>query len=252
MLAMTLFIIPFPCAVKTSGKLVEFIIDISGTIVPFTITNTIMSNYLRNKSTLKDRLKKVYSSVNWSRIRRKLIYNKQWMRIYLDDYQRSRGDIVKEFVRVKSEDYVGVLPYDPTTGELVLIAEYHRGVDEVLVQLPSGKIKKGQTPLQAAKSELREETGLSGRISPLSRLWEMGMFFDAKAHFFFAEVDVSTMAKQTLDANEEIAIIVTTVKEIYELIFSKNRKPIDGALTQVFLTALESGLIDRKYIKASV
>jgi 8-oxo-dGTP pyrophosphatase MutT (NUDIX family) len=44
-------------------------------------------------------------------------------------------------------------------GEVVLIWQYRHGIQEVILELPGGSVDKGETPLEAAKRELMEETG---------------------------------------------------------------------------------------------
>lgn len=44
--------------------------------------------------------------------------------------------------------------------EVYLIKEYYYVLEEYGVQLPSGGIDNGETPLEAAKRELKEETGI--------------------------------------------------------------------------------------------
>ncbi len=58
-------------------------------------------------------------------------------------------------------DSVTVLPFD-SKGRLLLIKEYRHGQHDVWF-LPAGRVDKGEKSLQAAKRELREETGFGAR-----------------------------------------------------------------------------------------
>lgn len=58
-------------------------------------------------------------------------------------------------------DGVSILPIDGNN--IFLIKEYKYGIGKYSFQLPSGSINKNETPLQAAKKELLEESGLKAR-----------------------------------------------------------------------------------------
>jgi 8-oxo-dGTP pyrophosphatase MutT (NUDIX family) len=83
---------------------------------------------------------------------------------------------------IKTLDYVGVVAVT-ARGELLLVRQFRPAVWETTLELPSGHVEPGQTPEQAARAELLEETGYqaarfeclgdyspdTGRLS--NRLW---------------------------------------------------------------------------------
>ena len=46
-------------------------------------------------------------------------------------------------------------------GELYLVRQYRYALDRELIEIPAGKLEKGEDPLEAAKRELGEEAGLA-------------------------------------------------------------------------------------------
>ena len=44
-------------------------------------------------------------------------------------------------------------------GEIYLVRQYRRPLDDFMLELPAGKLEKGEDPLEGAKRELKEETG---------------------------------------------------------------------------------------------
>jgi ADP-ribose pyrophosphatase len=59
---------------------------------------------------------------------------------------------------LRTLDYVGIVAVTPT-GELLLVRQFRPAVWEATLELPSGHVESGQTPEEAARIELLEETG---------------------------------------------------------------------------------------------
>jgi ADP-ribose pyrophosphatase len=91
---------------------------------------------------------------------------------------------------LRTRDYVGVVALT-SNGELLLVRQFRPAVWENTLELPSGHVELDQTPEQAARTELLEETGheaerfeLVGDFSPDTgrlgnRMW---CFFADEAH----------------------------------------------------------------------
>jgi ADP-ribose pyrophosphatase YjhB (NUDIX family) len=62
-------------------------------------------------------------------------------------------------------EHPGAVAIAPVTeaGELVLVRQYRHAAREVLVEIPAGRLERGEAPLEAARRELAEETGTRAR-----------------------------------------------------------------------------------------
>jgi ADP-ribose pyrophosphatase len=62
-------------------------------------------------------------------------------------------------------EHPGAVAIAPVTarGELVLVRQYRHAAREVLIEVPAGRLERGEPPLAAARRELAEETGMSAR-----------------------------------------------------------------------------------------
>ena len=69
---------------------------------------------------------------------------------------RARRDIIRH------SGSVAVLPVHDD-GRVMLIRQYRCAYGKMVIELPAGRIDRGETPLRAAKRELREEVGLGAR-----------------------------------------------------------------------------------------
>lgn len=84
----------------------------------------------------------------------------------VDTAQLPDGRLIEPLI-LEFNDWAGVLALTPAQ-EVLLVRLYRRGVDDVIWEIPGGMIDPGETPLEAAQRELREETGYGGgRFVPL-------------------------------------------------------------------------------------
>lgn len=68
------------------------------------------------------------------------------------------------YERIKSHGHGAVLIVALTPGQsLLLVREYAAGTDSYELAFPKGVIDQGETPLEAANRELREETGFAAK-----------------------------------------------------------------------------------------
>ncbi|MEX0616285.1 MAG: NUDIX hydrolase [Candidatus Woykebacteria bacterium] len=103
----------------------------------------------------------------------KLIYKNDWIEVREDEIIRPNGkEGVFGIVEGASGSSIVALTKD---NEVYLTEEYRYAQDKITYELPSGAIDKGETPLDSAKRELKEETGLTankwadlGYINPLT------------------------------------------------------------------------------------
>jgi ADP-ribose pyrophosphatase len=82
---------------------------------------------------------------------------------------------------------VGVIPFvDKDT--IAMVRQYRHPVGEVTLELPAGKLDKGENPLSCVRRELREETGYTARkIKPLVQYWPTPAFANEVLHMYVAE-----------------------------------------------------------------
>jgi len=73
---------------------------------------------------------------------------------------------------------------DPT---ILLIRQYRYATNGMLGEIPAGRLGRGEAPVDCARRELLEETGMyAGNIEPLTTIWTTPGFTDERIHLFWA------------------------------------------------------------------
>lgn len=86
-------------------------------------------------------------------------------------------------------DHPGAVGVVPLIGkDVVMVRQYRHPVRKVTLELPAGKLAKGERPLSCVRRELAEETGYTARrITPLIRYWPTPAFANEVLHLYVAE-----------------------------------------------------------------
>jgi ADP-ribose pyrophosphatase len=101
--------------------------------------------------------------------------------------------------------------------EVLLIRQYRHGVERVIWELPGGIVEPGESPLQAAKRELLEETGYGGEtFIGLGAISPNPANHTNQVHSFLA-LDVDRVTGQHLDDTEEIDVFPTSLDEVIRM-----------------------------------
>lgn len=133
-------------------------------------------------------------------------------RIWEDDNQ-------KQYVRdsVEIAPAAIVLPITEKN-EVVFIKQYREVIGEETLELPAGVIESGEMPIQAAKRELEEETGLKADImEPLIDIYPSCGYSNEKFYLFYAQK--LSKGEQRLDDDEHITEVVTIpIEQCIELV----------------------------------
>lgn len=87
-----------------------------------------------------------------------VVFNTKWFEIVA---RRVSGSKHPHYL-VNSTDFVVVIALD-TRGRLLLVRQFRPAINGSSLELPSGHVEIGETPEQAARKELLEETGHVGK-----------------------------------------------------------------------------------------
>ncbi len=114
------------------------------------------------------------------------------------------------FHLLKSRDWVNIVPIITAENgrkRVLMVKQFRHGVDRITVEFPAGLLEAGESPEQAARRELAEETGYSAeKITLIGKVAPNPAFMDNWCFTYRAEGLVRTQA-QSLDELELLELI---------------------------------------------
>lgn len=144
-------------------------------------------------------------------------------RIALDHASLSGGPphrVTREVVRAGTA--AAVIPYDPATDSIVVIRQFRVGAalatpHAAPLELPAGLLDEGESPAEAARRELFEETGLAARAmgEAFAILSSPGLT-DERIVVFLALVDATALAARAgmAEENEDILPLAFPARDL--------------------------------------
>ncbi|MGN0470431.1 MAG: NUDIX domain-containing protein [Acutalibacteraceae bacterium] len=120
--------------------------------------------------------------------------------------------------------------------ELLFVRQFRYPYKEVLLELPAGKLEKGQNPLENGKRELLEETGAIGReYITLGKLYPSPGYCGEIIHIYFCRID--RYEQQKLDEGEFLNVEKIPLARAVEMVLN-NEIPDAKTQTAVLKTAM--------------
>lgn len=123
-----------------------------------------------------------------------------------------------------------VIAAQPAPDRVLLIRQYRYSIDEELIELPAGRIEKGEDPFPAARRELTEETGFEAKHwEELSRMFTAPGFCDEILYLYRASE--LTFVGKNLDIDEHTDVMDLTLEEAWRLVTSgkiRDAKTVSG------------------------
>ncbi len=112
------------------------------------------------------------------------------------------GKIVDKEI-VVHQNSVGIVAIRDSS--VILVTQYRRAANKVLLEIPAGKIERNETPKEAAVREMAEEIGYAGTLRPLLK-WYLAPGYSTEVMHVFVATNLREIASGLLDDDENIEI----------------------------------------------
>lgn len=147
----------------------------------------------------------------------KLLSKGTWMNLRQERVELPSGSIVPEWFVLEFPDWVNVIAIT-RDGHFVMEDQYRHALGQTHFELVAGVIDPGESPLEAARRELSEETGYGGGE------WELFMTVSpnptnhTNLSYTFLATNVEKVTEQHQEPTEDIHVDVFTREEVMEIL----------------------------------
>lgn len=142
------------------------------------------------------------------------IYKGKVVSLYVDDVRCFNNNISKREI-IKHNGGVCVLAI--VDGNVILEKQYRYAYDEVLYELPAGKLEENESPYEAGKRELEEETGYKAdSLIDYGKMYPTCGYSNEIIYLYVAEN--LTKSNKNLDEDECIELCLVPLNRVVDMI----------------------------------
>jgi 8-oxo-dGTP pyrophosphatase MutT (NUDIX family) len=176
----------------------------------------------------------------WQVLDSKLLISERWLQLREDRVRLSNGHEIERFHVIHGPDWASVLCVTEAS-EVVLVRQYRHGIVKASLELPAGVIEPDETPEEAARRELVEETGYEANdwVHIQSVSTEPARH-TTTAHFFCARGARLTKAPAP-EESEVLELVKVPLAELARL--ATDGSIVHGVHVGAILVALQRGLV---------
>lgn len=137
---------------------------------------------------------------------------KGWLSLRVDKLRLPRTGITTDYAVIDADDSVIILPFT-NDNHVILVDEYRHPVRGNKLSLPSGRIDLGESPVEAAIRELRQETGYqAGSMEELCSGYIWQGVSNMRIFCYIAEGLIPRSQEQ--DADEDIKVVIIPYEKL--------------------------------------
>ena len=169
----------------------------------------------------------------WRTLKCKRLVDAAFLKLDLCDFEVGKDKVLKDYYLATKSDYIVVIAEDK--GSLLFVKQYRPGAQGFVLNLPMGLIDKGETPVQAAKRELLEETGYKAiSFKGIGKFYPASSFLRAKAFVFYAN-KLSRLASKPLCIDEGKMVLCRITKPRLRKMLERNQILDANSLAAILL-----------------
>ncbi|MDE6491078.1 MAG: NUDIX hydrolase [Muribaculaceae bacterium] len=153
----------------------------------------------------------------WEVLKSDYLFRQPWLTVRRDHVRLPTGTEIPDYYVLEYPTWVNITAITPE-GQMLLVRQYRHGLQWTGYELCAGVVDPGETPIEAARRELLEETGYAGgQWTELTVLSPNPTSCTNLCHCFVAE-GVTKVAEPSQEATEDITSHLFSPAEVMEML----------------------------------
>lgn len=144
----------------------------------------------------------------WSKIEDKVVYD-GYRKIHRKTFILPNGKR-EDFDVVVGDDAVGIVAVTKANN-IVLVRQFRTGTEEIYDEIPAGLIDENEKPMHAARRELLEETGYTGKFRFVTSC--VNDAYRSKIKYCFVATECYKVKDPSPDENEFIQVLEKKIED---------------------------------------
>lgn len=143
------------------------------------------------------------------------VYTGEYLEICKAKVKLPNGKIVYKDI-IKHPGATAIIPFIDEE-HVVLVKQFRKAINKIQLEIPAGKLEKGEEPIKCAARELEEETGYKAeKLTYLGKIATAAGFCDEIIHIFKAEGLI--LGNKGGDEDEFIELEIVSLENIKKMV----------------------------------
>lgn len=153
------------------------------------------------------------------------LYEGKIINLKVDDVSLPNGRTSKREL-IEHPGAVAVIAITPEN-KILMVEQYRKALERSMVEIPAGKLEKGEAPEYTAMRELEEETGYTAdKLELIQSFSTSPGFADEVVHLYSATGLKKSTSEALLDEDEFVELMEVSLQEAEEMV--KNQRIYDA------------------------
>lgn len=158
-----------------------------------------------------------FSKPLWNVVEDKKVFETPIFSLHQIDIIPDKKSESHPFYVLDTPEWINVIALTPEN-RIILVEQYRAGIHKSTLEIPGGMVDGGETPPEAARRELLEETGfISDNWISLGKTSSNPAILNNFTHLYLAEDCIKVQTQQT-DATEDILVHQLPVNRFLNLV----------------------------------